>query len=99
MKARATTTAAPTRLAFLDGLRGLAATYVVVSHTWDTVFAADAVKDSPLRAATAFMGFGRYAVALFILISGFSLGLVAWRNDFRWPGGTRSFAYRRVKRI
>lgn len=94
-----TTSLGLARLGYLDGLRGLAATYVVVSHAWDTIFPRAASKHSGVGALTSFLGFGRYAVALFIVISGFSLGLAAWKKGLRWPGGARAFMRRRVRRI
>jgi peptidoglycan/LPS O-acetylase OafA/YrhL len=87
------------RLAFLDGLRGFAALYVVISHVWDTIFTNVSVADDKYRTLTAVFGFGRYAVALFIVISGFSLGLTAWRHGLRWPGGTATYLRRRFTRI
>jgi peptidoglycan/LPS O-acetylase OafA/YrhL len=84
------------RLAFLDGLRGLAALYVVISHAWDTAMPPGV---GHARALTAFLGFGRYAVALFIVVSGCSLGLTAWRHGLHWPGGAAAFMRRRVRRI
>ncbi|HWF56445.1 MAG TPA: acyltransferase [Solirubrobacteraceae bacterium] len=94
-----TTTTGVHRLSFLDGLRGLAAVYVVISHIWDTVFAQHLPADQRLRSLTAFLGFGRYAVALFIVVSGFSIGLGAWKGGLRWPGGTRTYLVRRFMRI
>jgi peptidoglycan/LPS O-acetylase OafA/YrhL/O-antigen/teichoic acid export membrane protein len=94
-----TTTAGIHRLRFLDGIRGLAAVYVVISHVWDTAFATRLPSQAHLRQITAFLGFGRYAVAVFIVVSGFSLGLGAWKGRLHWPGGTRTYIRRRVRRI
>jgi peptidoglycan/LPS O-acetylase OafA/YrhL/O-antigen/teichoic acid export membrane protein len=94
-----TTTAGIHRLRFLDGIRGLAAVYVVISHIWDTAFATRPPSQAHLRELTAFLGFGRYAVAVFIVVSGFSLGLGAWKGELSWPGGTRTYIRRRVRRI
>jgi peptidoglycan/LPS O-acetylase OafA/YrhL len=94
-----TTTTGLRRLGFIDGIRGLAAVYVVISHCWDTVFGRHLPADAHLRAATAWLGFGSYAVAMFIVVSGLSIGLAAWKGGLRWPGGTRTYLVRRVTRI
>jgi peptidoglycan/LPS O-acetylase OafA/YrhL/O-antigen/teichoic acid export membrane protein len=87
------------RLHFLDGLRGLAAAFVVVSHSWSTVFPEGRTQRTRVEVLTSWMGLGHYAVSVFIVISGFSLGLVAWRNDLHWPGGMRAFFKGRFRRI
>lgn len=56
------------RLGYLDGIRGLAASYVVVSHAWDTVYA-NSRPTSGLQLATTWMAPGRYAVTVFIVVS------------------------------
>jgi peptidoglycan/LPS O-acetylase OafA/YrhL len=95
----ATTTTGIHRLGFIDGLRGLAAVYVVISHCWDSVFNLRPPSVRHLRDVTAFLGFGRYAVAVFIVVSGFSIGLGAWKGGLSWPNGTWSYVRRRVTRI
>ncbi|MFY0407335.1 acyltransferase family protein [Solicola sp. PLA-1-18] len=87
------------RVLFVDGLRGLAASYVVISHCWSTVFPAALAIPTPTVVMTAWMGLGRYAVALFIVLSGYSLGLVLWRHEGRWPGGVVAFLRGRFRRI
>jgi peptidoglycan/LPS O-acetylase OafA/YrhL len=94
-----TTTTGVHRLGFIDGIRGLAAVYVVISHVWDTAFTRRPPSVRSLRDATAFLGLGRYMVALFIVVSGFSIGLGAWRGGLRWPGGNWTYVRRRVRRI
>lgn len=87
------------RLHFLDGARGLAAMFVVVSHSWSTVFPQARNQRTQLELLTSWMGLGRYAVSVFIVISGFSLGMIAWRHSLRWPGGVRAFFRGRFRRI
>jgi len=87
------------RLPFLDGLRGIAASFVVISHCWSTVYLDARDGRSRTELLTSWMGLGHYAVSVFIVISGFSLGLVAWRGGLRWPGGMRAFFRGRFRRI
>jgi peptidoglycan/LPS O-acetylase OafA/YrhL/O-antigen/teichoic acid export membrane protein len=87
------------RLPFLDGLRGLAASFVVVSHCWSTVFPDAREGRTTTQLLTSWMGLGHYAVSVFIVISGFSLGLVAWRGGLGWPGGMAAFFVGRFRRI
>ncbi len=87
------------RLPFLDGLRGVAAAFVVVSHCWSTVYLDARGGRTRTQILTSWMGLGHYAVSVFIVISGFSLGLVAWRGGLGWPGGMRAFFRGRFRRI
>lgn len=87
------------RLPFLDGLRGVAAAFVVISHCWSTVYLDARDGRSRTELLTSWMGLGHYAVSVFIVISGFSLGLVAWRGSLGWPGGTGAFLRGRFRRI
>jgi peptidoglycan/LPS O-acetylase OafA/YrhL len=84
-------------LRFLDGLRGVAALYVVFHHflSWS----AQGVS-RPLRLAVAWTQFGHFTVDVFIVLSGFSLMLpVATAGDRSLRGGTRSYFKRRARRI
>lgn len=93
--------AKPLRLEYLDGLRGLAALLVVLLHTrleitWDTT--------SRLMAAilwsTGWMEFGRSAVSLFIVLSGYCLMLPVVRSETgSLRGGLLSYLKRRGRRI
>lgn len=90
------------RLAFLDGLRGLAALYVVIDHLSLAVYGLPgAQRLNPVE--TLFQqvfGMGHYAVALFIVLSGFSLMLpVARSEDGRLQGGFWGYIMRRARRI
>lgn len=88
-----------TRLPFLDGLRGVAAAFVVLSHSWSTVYVDARGGRTTTQLLTSWLGLGHYAVSVFIVISGFSLGLVAWRGGLGWPGGMRAFFRGRFRRI
>jgi peptidoglycan/LPS O-acetylase OafA/YrhL len=84
------------RLAGLDGLRGLAALYVVVNHVFLRAFPGYPVDHAPFWAG--WLIYGRFAVVVFIVLSGFSLALAPARNGWRLDGISR-FARRRARRI
>ncbi|MEU3984311.1 acyltransferase [Streptomyces sp. NPDC026672] len=80
----------------LDGLRGLAALYVVLFHCWLLTF-----PGFPRNSGPAWLGwlmYGRLAVVFFLVLSGFSLALSAARHGWRL-GGTARFLRRRAWRI
>ena len=86
------------RLEYLDGLRGIAAMYVVLYHT--------SVECTGLRARFAFrillnlFSAGGLGVTVFIALSGYCLMLpVARRLDGRLAGGTWGYLKRRAWRI
>jgi peptidoglycan/LPS O-acetylase OafA/YrhL len=84
------------RLAGLDGVRGLAALYVVVNHIFERAFPGYPVDHAPFWAAPFI--YGRFAVVVFIVLSGFSLALMPARHGWRLDG-LKSFARRRARRI
>ncbi|HEY6577257.1 MAG TPA: acyltransferase [Mycobacterium sp.] len=88
--------AAPRRLAGLDGVRGLAALFVVVNHVFLRAFPGYPVDKAPFWAA--WFIYGRFAVVVFIVLSGFSLALSPARHGWRLDGVSR-FASRRAWRI
>jgi peptidoglycan/LPS O-acetylase OafA/YrhL len=84
------------RLAGLDGIRGLAALYVVINHVFLRAFPGYPVDHAPFWAA--WFIYGRFAVVVFIVLSGFSLALSPARHGWRL-GAVGRFAQRRARRI
>ena len=84
------------RVAGLDGLRGLAALYVVVNHVFLRAFPGYPVDHAPFWAG--WFIYGRFAVVVFIVLSGFSLALSPARHGWRLDGISQ-FARRRARRI
>ena len=84
------------RLAGLDGVRGLAALFVVVNHIFLRAFPGYPVDNAPFWAG--WFIYGRFAVVVFIVLSGFSLALTPARHGWRLDGVSR-FARRRARRI
>jgi peptidoglycan/LPS O-acetylase OafA/YrhL len=84
------------RLSGLDGIRGLAALYVVFNHIFERTFPGYPADHSPWWAGW-FM-YGRFAVVVFIVLSGFSLALSPARHGWRLDS-VRRFAGRRARRI
>ena len=88
-------------LDFLDGLRALAALFVILHHSWLQIYPIYMGKTpSPLVTNLTFpLMYGHYAVALFIVISGFCLMLPVIRNQNQIKGGVKTFFLKRAKRI
>ena len=82
-------------LAFLDGIRGLSALYVVLFHC---VLREDLGGIG--RRLTDWMHYGRFAVDVFIVLSGYCLMLpVARSSDRQLRGGIGAYLKRRARRI
>ena len=84
-----------THIAFLDGIRGLSALYVVLYHC--VIRGELGVIGHRL---TGWMEYGRFAVDVFIVLSGYCLMLpVARSTDRQLRGGIRQYIKRRARRI
>jgi peptidoglycan/LPS O-acetylase OafA/YrhL len=84
------------RVVGMDGIRGLAALFVVLNHIFDRAWPGDPADHAPFWAA--WMIFGRFAVIVFIALSGFSLGLGPARSGWRFKS-IATYAHRRAWRI
>jgi peptidoglycan/LPS O-acetylase OafA/YrhL len=84
------------RLVGLDGIRGLAALFVVLHHCWLLSFPGYPSNTGP--AWTGWLLYGHFAVVVFIVLSGFSLAVSPARAGWRL-GGLARFAHRRAWRI
>ena len=83
-------------LAYLDGIRGLSAFYVMLFH----YFIGHADAPRVVRWLTGWMGYGRLAVNVFIVLSGYCLMLPVVRAaDHRLRGGVVEYLKRRARRI
>src|SRR5215468_8753410 len=84
------------RVVGLDGIRGLAALFVVLNHIFERAWPGYRAYHAPFWAA--WMLYGRGAVAIFIALSGFSLGLGPARSGWRFKS-IATYAHRRAWRI
>ena len=84
------------QVAGLDGLRGLAALYVVLFHCWLYTF--PGYPDSSAPFWLDGLMFGRLAVVFFLVLSGFSLAVSPARHGWR-TAGVGDFLRRRAWRI
>jgi peptidoglycan/LPS O-acetylase OafA/YrhL len=89
------------RLDFIDGFRAVAALFVVLHHMWLEIwplghwhFAAPWI-----FAVTGWLFYGHFAVAAFIVISGYCLMLPITRGDGILKGGALLFLKKRARRI
>ena len=88
-------------LRYIDGIRALAALYVVISHMWLEVWPVF-YQQSPtglLYTLTGWMAYAHIAVSVFIVVSGFSLTIPVVRNGGRFKQGWNGFLVRRARRI
>ncbi len=80
----------------MDGIRGLAALFVVLHHCRLTSFPGFPYDTGP--GWLSWLLYGHFAVVIFIVLSGFSLAVSPARSGWR-VGGLRRFAVRRAWRI
>ncbi len=85
-------------LEWIDGMRAIAALYVLLRHITGFLYAPPIDVKWWWRLLTPFL-FGRAAVATFIVISGFCLMIPVARRGGEMRGGILGFARRRAKRI
>jgi peptidoglycan/LPS O-acetylase OafA/YrhL len=94
---RAPTATGPARVVGLDGIRGLAALFVVLNHIFERAWPEyPGANHAPFWAA--WLIYGRGAVAMFIALSGFSLGLQPARAGWKFKS-LATYAHRRAWRI
>jgi peptidoglycan/LPS O-acetylase OafA/YrhL len=87
-------------IAPLDGLRGVAALYVVIHHACLQASGPDGFLPRNLALPLKVFAYGRCAVVLFIVLSGFVLMLpVVQAPDHRLRGGLKDYLKRRARRI
>jgi peptidoglycan/LPS O-acetylase OafA/YrhL len=91
--------AAPLYLKYLDGLRALAAVYVLVHHSFLQVYPRYQSTAGNFTQWEDLFFFGGYAVAVFIVLSGFCLALPVVRGDGRLKHGIQGFLRGRALRI
>src|SRR5499427_7646495 len=94
--AAATAATRPGRVVGMDGIRGLAALFVVLNHIFERAWPGYPANPAPFWAA--WMTYGRFAVIMFIALSGFSLGLGPARSGWRFKS-IATYAHRRAWRI
>lgn len=85
------------RIDWLDGVRACAAFFVVLHHIYLGVFPGFPVNPGPW--GLGFLLYGHIPVVIFIVVSGFSLGIGPAHNENRLKGGAATFFQRRAWRI
>jgi peptidoglycan/LPS O-acetylase OafA/YrhL len=86
------------RLAYLDGLRSLAALYVLVHHAFMTAHHAR-LRGTPEYVAYGWAIWGHYGVTVFIVLAGYSLAYGVANRGGHLPGGFWGFVRKRSWRI
>ena len=96
-KGRAPPSKRTARIDWLDGVRGCSAVYVMLHHIYLFVFPGFPVNSGPW--ALGWLMYGQLAVVVFIVVSGFSLGLAPAQNRNDLKHGASMFYHRRAWRI
>lgn len=86
-----------TRVEWLDGVRALAAFFVVLHHAWLMTVGGYPGNNGPWY--TDWLVYGHLAVSVFIVVSGFSLALSPARHGMKLVDGGKGFLRRRFWRI
>jgi len=91
---------------FVTGLRGIAASYVLLSHVWYQIWPAvpepfgyGRRPEGVIAWLTGWLYFGHFGVVIFIVVSGFCLMLPVAGNGDRIRGGIPAYLRRRIRRI
>ncbi len=85
------------RMLFLDGIRGLAALEVVISHA--TNFAIGKQVSPLIRLVIVIGSYGHYAVVVFIVLSGYCLMMPVMNSPDKSIGNFTAYIKRRARRI
>jgi peptidoglycan/LPS O-acetylase OafA/YrhL len=94
-----TITSPKAHLHYLDGLRALAALFVVVHHAFLNIWPKPETYTGSAAALGVILAHGHYAVDLFIVLSGFCLMYPVTRAGGTIRGGATQFFLRRAWRI
>jgi len=94
---------APAHFAHLDSIRGLSALYVAACHAY-LMYAGNLLQEPSAAArglvmGTVWLSFGRLAVAVFMVLSGYCLMLPVVQSRARAPRPFAEFMSRRARRI
>lgn len=94
-------TPVPGRVGYIDGLRALAALYVLLHHSWATIYPPAQVDppDGLIGILTRWLLFGHVGVVVFIVLAGYSLTIGAAAHSGELRGGFFGFMLRRGRRI
>jgi peptidoglycan/LPS O-acetylase OafA/YrhL len=84
------------RYDYLDGFRAVMALYVVAHHAFSMPYY---YNGASLNRLFKILAFGHFAVAFFVILSGFCLALPILKTDFRLAAGMGNFIQRRAQRI
>ncbi len=88
---------APLHLPYLDGLRGLAALFVVFHHAYMEIH--EEALSPFIQGVTGWLVNGQFAVDVFIILSGYCLMLPVVRSEGHLRGGIGQYLLRRARRI